>query len=241
MTNPTTLGGPAAHGINPDEADAIITEMLRSGVVEGFVVHLAARFGSTPRGDVEDAVVDAVLDTRRRLESQAIDDVKAYVYRAAYYLLGRNANRRRRLVQFRESADGPMAPAWERGEVATAEIAAPPDSTETDEAIADRQDAALAFVKEIVGAWPGSSRRTVMLITLEAAAQGDQLTDAEIAERMRSLGKTLSTDSIRVWRHRAIQHLRQEMASRGVDYDHLPDETDNEEEDDDDDDDEAHD
>lgn len=172
-TNPTTLVGSTADGISPDEADATITEMLRSGVVEGFVVHLAARFGSAPRGDVEDAVIDAVMDTRRRLESQVIDNVNSYVCRAASYLLGRNANRRRRLVQFRESADGPLALGPARGEVATVEIAAPRDSTETDEAIADRQDAALAFVREIVGAWPGSSQVTIYFLPRTASSQDD--------------------------------------------------------------------
>jgi len=208
--------------------------MVRSGTAEGFVGQLAYRFGSTPRGDIEDAVIDAILDTRRRLESQAIGDINAYVYRAAYNLLGRNAIRRRRLVSYREPADGPTGATGEPGDAPTVEIVAPADSAETDEALADRQDAALAFVKDVVTAWPGSSRRTVMLIILEAAAQGEQLSDAEIADQMRSLGGSLSTDSIRVWRHRAIQRLREEMTTRGIDYDHLPEITDDADEDDDD-------
>jgi hypothetical protein len=63
VTNPTTLAGPAAHGIGPDEADAIITEMLRSGVVKGFIVHLAARFGPADRGSLATVSSSATSST----------------------------------------------------------------------------------------------------------------------------------------------------------------------------------
>src|SRR5438045_940340 len=89
-------------------ADAAVIELLGSGVAEAFLAKLAARFGDTPYGDVEDALFEAIADAWRRMQTKPIADLKPYVYRAAFYLLSRNARRRQKLTSLVEPADGPL-------------------------------------------------------------------------------------------------------------------------------------
>lgn len=165
------------------EAEAQGIELITSRRVDGLVRLLQRDFPGASFDDVADAVADGVLAFYRRALSTRVAEPAGYVYAVGRRIVANSARRQAVtgiLDDEREPAENPTGAGrdWSR---------------------------ALEIVLGIVRGWPTSNVRIVTELVVQAAADGVQLSDADVAEAMRQMGLELSCSSVRVWaasRHR---------------------------------------
>jgi hypothetical protein len=184
-------------------AEAQGVELVASRRVDGLVRLLQRDYPGASFDDVADAVSDGVAAFYRRALTTPVAEPGGYVYGTARRILANDAARQ----EITQSLDDDPRGLKKK-------------------ATGDRQDwsRALEIVLAIVHDWPTSNVRVVTELVVQAAAEGIQLSDADIAEAMRQMGLELSQNSVRVWRHRGLDRLRTEVAVRGVDLDDLAEE-----------------
>lgn len=193
----------AAATPDPDalraEAEAQGTELITSSRVDGMVRLLQREYRGASFDDVADAVYDGVEAFYRRALTTRVAEPAGYAYGTARRIMAKNSGR--------QSVTGPLDDEHDR--------AKDPPSAGRD------WSRAMVVVLGIVADWPTSNVRVVTELVVQAAADGVQLSDADVAEAMRQMGLELSSSSVRVWRHRGIDRLRTSVGALGVDLDDL--------------------
>jgi len=149
--------GPADGEGRTDPWEAVEV-VLRSGYFDGMLRRLHASFPDLPQQAIEDAAYGAAEKCAR--QPRTPDNVRAWLFAVARNLL-RDASRRKGSEPYDPEQDKRRAPSAE------------------DEAFPD--DAYRAVVKH-VETWPGAKTRVVLLLWLEAAHQGEPLSDPELAQ-----------------------------------------------------------
>ncbi len=180
----------AAEPEGPTDPWEAVEAVLRSGYFDGMLRRLHASFPDLPQQAIEDAVYGAAEKCAR--QPRPPDNVRAWLFAVARNLL-RDASRRKRSEPY-----DPEDPEQDKRRAPSAEDEAFPD------------DAYRTVVKH-VGTWPGAKTRAVLLLWLEAAHQGEPLSDPDLAEAAGALlGEAISPGTAAVLKSRGRARLRAE-------------------------------
>lgn len=184
-----------------DEAQRIALQLLEQGYADGLKRRLQQNFRRLREQDLEDAIGEAFEALANKLKrGERLDVPEAYVFKVACFVAMRRLRTVRRTMPFEEGQEGH-------------------DRAKEDEVPSDdAAEHAMEFLLETVRRWTTSNVQRTMLIVLEAARLGEPLADKEIAQKLRANGEELADVSVRVWKKRGIDALREQVAESGVKY-----------------------
>jgi len=188
-------------GIRPSTTSLTeeIEELVREGYFDGVVGRLSARFPNLPWHDVEDAVETAVVTVLKATsEGKVIDEPRGYLYAVA-------------LNELRKRAKSGGAAEYD------AEIHGRAESSAEDEILGREL---FRVIKRLVDKWESGRMRTITLLFLESASEGERLSLVEAA-RLASeiLGEQVPMSSVGKTKERGLRRLAEQLGN--LDREHI--------------------
>lgn len=173
----------------PEALDDLVA-LVTGGLVDALVRQLRSSYTSLGNAEIEDVVAGSIERVVARIQKGPLHgDLAAYVYKATLNGANKAARQKAR-----------------RAEVSLAPDLAQPTADVADDVL--RRQVVQLLLAE-VRSWENANIRVVTLVYLEAAVAGEPLDSVEVAELASPvLGEELNPASVRKWKARGMQKLR---------------------------------